>query len=70
MTKIKIESTIEELVSKDAIKLIKQLIKRDNISEFVLAKNSRLDIKKTRNLLYRLYEFGLVSFNRKKDKKK
>ena len=65
-----IGEVITEEVGPDVIPLVDQLKKRHNISEFKLAENIKIDIKATRNMLYRLYKSNLVTFSRKKDKQK
>jgi len=70
LTENKIEDTIRYVVGDDVIKLVKKLRKKENISEFKLADQLKEDIKRVRNKLYRLAEVNLVSFTRKKDKKK
>jgi len=46
------------------------LLGRHNVNEFLIAKKLNLTINQIRNILYRLSDFGVVSFTRKKDKKK
>lgn len=70
LTEKKIEETIKYLVGEDVVPLVKKLRKKENISEFKLADQLKEDIKRVRNKLYRLAEVNLVSFTRKKDKKK
>lgn len=70
LTEKKIEDTIRYVVGDDVVKLVKKLRKKENISEFKLADQLKEDIKRIRNKLYRLAEVNLVSFTRKKDKKK
>jgi len=40
------------------------------INEFIIAKKMELTINQTRNILYKISDHGLISFIRKKDKKK
>jgi len=70
LTEKKIEDTIKYMVGEDVVPLVKKLRKKENISEFKLADQLKEDIKRVRNKLYRLAEVNLVSFTRKKDKKK
>ena len=65
-----IGEVITQEVGQDVIPLVDQLKKRQNVSEFKLAENIKIDIKETRNMLYRLYKSNLVTFSRKKDKQK
>jgi transcription initiation factor TFIIE subunit alpha len=65
-----LEEVITEVAGADVLPLVKALKNRKNVSEFVLAEEVKQEINKTRNMLYRLYDSNLVSFIRKKDKKK
>jgi transcription initiation factor TFIIE subunit alpha len=61
---------IVEVAGKDVLPLVKALKNKKNVSEFKLADAIKQEINLTRNMLYRLYDHNLVSFIRKKDKKK
>lgn len=65
-----IEDVVSQLIGEDVLPLVKVLKNKKNVSEFKLASAIRREINLTRNMLYRLYDQNLVSFNRKKDKKK
>jgi len=65
-----IESVVLDVAGEDVLPLVKYLKDRKNVSEFKLAASIKKEINATRNMLYRLYENNLVSFIRKKDKKK
>jgi len=65
-----IDEVISEVAGEDVLPLVKNLKNKKNVSEFLLAQNIKQEINKTRNMLYRLYNFNLVSFIRKKDKQK
>ena len=65
-----LKSIVETLVNKQAVPIIDLLTGRENVNEFLIAKKLGLTINQTRNILYKLSDFGLVSFIRKKDKKK
>ena len=65
-----IDGIISEVAGEDVLPLVKALKNKKNVSEFVLAQNIKQEINITRNMLYRLYNFNLVSFIRKKDKQK
>jgi len=65
-----VEEVIAEVAGKDVIPLVKFLKNKKNISEFKIAEALKKEINETRNMLYRLYDVNLVSFIRKKDKKK
>ena len=70
LTKKIIEGVVTEVAGEDVLPLVKALKNRKNISEFKLAENIAKEVNETRNMLYRLYDANLVSFIRKKDKKK
>ncbi len=65
-----IEATIAEVAGEDVLPIVYFLKNKKNISEFKIADAIKKEINKTRNMLYRLHEANLVSFIRKKDKKK
>lgn len=65
-----VEEVISEIAGEDVIRLVKYLKNKKNVSEFKLAESIDREINETRNMLYRLYHANLVSFIRKKDKKK
>ncbi len=65
-----IKEVVSEVAGEDVIPLVKALKNKKNVSEFKLADDIKEEINKTRNMLYRLYNANLVSFIRKKDKKK
>jgi len=65
-----VDDVIEEVVGYDALDLVRSIKSKKNISEFKIAEQLRLPINQTRNVLYRLYHANLVTFTRKKDKKK
>lgn len=61
---------VEDLINKQSAEIIDLLSGNKNVNEFFIAKNLKLTINQTRNILYKLSDFGLVSFIRKKDKRK
>jgi len=61
---------VREIAGKDVVSLVELLKDKENISEFVLADKIKITVNQVRNMLYRLYSHNLVSFIRKKDKKK
>ncbi|MFA6022937.1 MAG: hypothetical protein WC781_02510 [Candidatus Pacearchaeota archaeon] len=50
--------------------IVNLLFDKKNVNEFLIAKKLNLTINQTRNILYKLSDEGLVSFVRKKDRKK
>ena len=61
---------VSEVAGDDVIPLIKILKDNNNVSEFKLAEQIKAEVNLTRNMLYRLYDANLVSFIRRKDKRK
>ncbi|MBU2562702.1 MAG: hypothetical protein KKF68_03515 [Nanoarchaeota archaeon] len=58
------------VVGKQAEEIADLLDVNKHINEFLIAKKLDLTINQTRNILYKISDHGLVSFIRKKDKKK
>ena len=65
-----IDEVIKEIAGEDVIPLVNLIKKKKNISEFKIAEMMNVNVNVVRNMLYRLYHNNLVSFVRKKDKKK
>jgi len=65
-----IKNVVTKVAGEDVLPLVKALKNKKNVSEFKLAETIDEEVKTTRNMLYRLYDANLVSFVRKKDKKK
>lgn len=65
-----VNNVVSEVAGGEAIKIVKALKNKKNVSEFKLAESIKKEINTTRNLLYKLYDANLVSFTKKKDKEK
>ncbi|MFA7707507.1 MAG: hypothetical protein WCX73_01010 [Candidatus Pacearchaeota archaeon] len=65
-----LKSIVEHLINKQATPIVDLLAGKKDINEFLIAKKLGLTINQTRNVLYKLSDYGLVSFIRKKDKRK
>src|SRR3990167_4991727 len=65
-----IASVVENVAGHDVLPLLHILKDKKNVSEFTLAEELKEEINTVRNKLYRLYDFNLVEFSRKKDQKK
>ncbi|MBW2990955.1 hypothetical protein KY348_04580 [Candidatus Woesearchaeota archaeon] len=63
-----IKYVVTELVGEEALPIIFYLKGKNQISEFIIAEELDMEIHLVRNLLYRLLEFNIVSFIRKKDR--
>jgi len=65
-----IEDVIKNAIGEDVVALVELIKNKKNVSEFKIAERMNVNINIVRNMLYRLYHKNLVSFVRKKDKKK
>ena len=70
LTQKKIESILVRFVGEEGLPLVRELIGKENISEFDLATKLKKDIKVIRKQIYLLQDQNLVSFTKKKDKQK
>src|SRR3989338_3876455 len=64
------EEILIETVGADALPIIEFLKNRKNISEFIIAEKTNVEIHQIRNILYRMHNQNLASYRRKKDSKK
>lgn len=65
-----IGSLIEKLAGRESVSLVNLMWNREDINEFKLADKLKLTVNQVRNMLYKLHSHDVVSFIRKKDKKK
>ena len=65
-----LKSVVGELAGAGAELIIEILADKKDVNEFLIAKKMNLTINQVRNILYKLSAEGLVSFTRKKDKRK
>jgi len=65
-----LSEVIKKIAGKNTEPILPILIKKKNINEFTIAEKLKLTINQTRNILYKLHAFNIVSFTRKKDKRK
>ena len=70
LTYKKIVDTVGEVAGDPAIKIVDFLKDKKNISEFIIADKTKLDMQTTRSVLYRLHGHNVASYIRKKDRKK
>lgn len=65
-----LKNIVSSIVGNSASGVVDILHDKKNVNEFIIAKKMNLTINQIRNILYKLSDEGLVSFVRKKDKKK
>jgi len=65
-----LEDVVMIAVGKQAEEIAEILDNKKHVNEFIIAKKLDITINQTRNILYKLSDYGLVSSIRKKDKKK
>jgi len=65
-----IKQIAENIAGETASQIVNFLYGKKDINEFLIAKKLELTINQTRNLLYKLSSFGIISSIRKKDKRK
>ncbi|NTV23186.1 MAG: hypothetical protein HGA85_02305 [Nanoarchaeota archaeon] len=70
LSKELVNKTVSEAVGEDALNIVEYLKGKENISEFKIAKDTKEEIHKVRNILYRLNNFHLAIYIRKKDRQK
>jgi transcription initiation factor TFIIE subunit alpha len=70
MLKKFLKDVVVSVVGKQAEPIADLLNSTKHVNEFIIAKKLDLTINQTRNILYKISDQGLVSFIRKKDKKK
>jgi transcription factor E len=65
-----LKNLVEEMAGIGTGTIVDILFEKEDVNEFLIAKKMDLTINQVRNILYKLSAEGLVSFTRKKDKKK
>jgi transcription initiation factor TFIIE subunit alpha len=70
LTKKLMSEVISQTSGVDAVDVAMYLKGKEDVSELVVAKQMNLSVQEARALLYKLYEFNFVKFERKRDKHK
>src|SRR3989344_15270 len=65
-----IEILVTEIAGKDTLALVVLIKNKQHVSEFKIADKLKISVNQVRNMLYKLIDYNMVSFIRKKDKKK
>lgn len=61
---------VEDLAGEGNGRIVDVLYEKKDVNEFSISKKLELTVNQVRNILYKLSNYGLVSFIRKKDKRK
>ncbi len=64
-----LKDVVSSVVNPGSVGIIDLLYGKENVNEFIIAKKLKITINQARNILYKMADEGMVSFNRKKDKK-
>lgn len=70
LTNKKLFEVVGDLIGESGVDIVKYLKDRRNISEFVIAEKTKLDMQSTRHILYKLNDLNIATYTRKKDRKK
>jgi len=65
-----LNDVVSDIAGKTGSDILKLLIGKKDVNEFLIAKKLKLTINQVRNILYKLSNYSLVTFTRKKDRKK
>lgn len=65
-----LKEIVTSVVGQSGNNIVDLLYGKKNVNEFIIAKKLNVTINQARNVLYKLADEGLVSFVRKKDRKK
>src|SRR3989338_6450298 len=70
LTNNKVFNIVSQIAGENAVRVVNYLKDKRNISEFIIAEKTKLDMQTTRNILYRLNNQNIALYIRKKDRKK
>jgi|SRR3989344_973839 len=70
LTQIELKDLVTQIADETALKIVKYLLGKEDISEFVIAETLKITVNEVRNKLYKLQAHNLVSSTRRKDKEK
>jgi len=65
-----LKNVVAKVVGQQASGIVDLLHNKKNVNESLISKKLKMTINQVRNILYRLADEGIVSFTRKKDRKK
>ncbi len=67
-TKAQMKQFAKRIVGEAAVPVVDYLYKKKDISEFEISKHLKIEVNEARSILYRLFNYNLVTYIRKKDK--
>ncbi len=70
ITDARIQELVTNVAGEEAYKIVNFLKGKKDVSEFKVAEKLKFDIQLIRHLLYKLYNYNLVNYIRKKDRQK
>ncbi len=70
LTDKRIEEIVSESIGDDAVKIVRFIGIKKDVSEFKISTGLKMEIQEVRNILYRLHSKNLVTYKRRKDNKK
>lgn len=70
MKEILLKNLIEKIIDRKGVQIIDILLKKNIVKEEDILKKTKMPINEIRNIFYKLLSEGIVSFIKKKDKKK
>ncbi|MCS7134758.1 MAG: hypothetical protein NZ889_02790 [Candidatus Pacearchaeota archaeon] len=65
-----IKETIRKIAGKNSEAFVSFLYEKKNINEFKIAEKLKISVNQVRNFFYKLLEYNIISFTRKKDRRK
>src|SRR3989338_3427234 len=70
LTDKRVEEIVSESIGEDAVKMVRFIGGKKDVSEFKISSGLKMEIQEVRNILYRLHSKNLVTYKRVKDNKK
>lgn len=70
ITKKKMFDLVHQVVGESAVLVINYLFRKKDISEFQISKDLKAEVNAVRSILYKLNNYNLVTYIRRKDKEK
>ena len=65
-----LQDVVSSIAGKLAEEMVNLLNSKKHVNEFIVAKKMDITVNQVRNMLYKLSDYGIVSYIRKKDRRK